>query len=137
MSSVVKGAPTTISVSSGYSISNSISVGTSTSFTLVKDFLESSLSIDYSRSWSSSQSQEFTAEVPSGQYGAFVSNPWTNRQSGKVFEGVIGSEGTLTEYQADSFDNKAFGDLSWVDGVISLCVGDAIPLRRCLGEGTL
>lgn len=137
MSSVVKGAPTSISVSSDYSISNSISVGTSATFSLVKDFLESSLSIDYSTSWTSSQSQQFTAEVPSGQYGAFVSNPWTNRESGKVFQGVIGSEGTLTDYQADSFDSRAYGDLAWVDGVISLCVGDEFPLKRCLGDGTL
>lgn len=137
MSEVVKGAPTTISVSSGYQISNTISVGTSASFTLVKDFLEASLSIDYSTSWTSSQSQQFTAEVPVGQYGAFVSNPWTNRESGNVFEGGIGSEGSLTYYQADSFDNKQFDSMSWVDGVISLCTGDAFPLTRCLGEGTL
>jgi hypothetical protein len=51
MSQVVKGAPTSISVSSGYSISNTISVGTSSQFTLVKDFLSVSMSVDYSQSW--------------------------------------------------------------------------------------
>ncbi|KAJ4301737.1 hypothetical protein N0V90_003830 [Kalmusia sp. IMI 367209] len=137
MSQVTKGAPTTITVSSGYDISNSISVGTSASFTLVKDFLEASVSIDYSTSWTSSQSQQFTAEIPVGKYGAFVSNPWTNRQSGNIFEGAIGSEGTLTYYQGDSFDSKSFDQMNWVDGVISLCTGDAFPLPRCLGEGTL
>ena len=137
MSQVVRGAPTTISVSSGYDISNSISVGTSASLTLVENFLSTSFSIDYSQSWTSSQSQQFSGAVPAGKYGAFVSNPWTNRKSGKLFEGRIGSEGTLTEYIADSFEDKSFGQMSWVDGVISLCIGDTFPLPRCLGEGTL
>ncbi|KAL1594356.1 hypothetical protein SLS60_010116 [Paraconiothyrium brasiliense] len=137
MSQVTKGAPTRITVSTGYDISNSISVGTSATLTLVKDFLTASYSIDYSQSWTSSQSQQFSGEVPAGKYGAFVSNPWTNRKSGNVFEGRVGSEGTLTSYQADSFDDKAFGQMQWVDGVISLCFGDTFPLPRCLGEGTL
>jgi hypothetical protein len=49
----------------------------------------------------------------------------------------VGSEGVLTTYQADSFEEKGFGQMRWVDGVISLCVGDAFPLPRCLGQGTL
>lgn len=137
MSEVVRGAPTTVTVSSGYSISNTISVGVSSTFTLVKDFLQTSVSIDYSQSWTSTQTQSFSAPVPEGKYGAFVSNPWTNRQSGNVFQGVIGSDGSLSYYQADSFESKQFGSMNWVDGVISLCTGDAFPLPRCLGEGTL
>jgi hypothetical protein len=129
--------PTRISITSGYDISNSVSVSSSATFTLVKDFLQASLSIDYSTSWTSSQSQQFSAEVPAGKYGAFVSNPWTNRQSGHVFEGVVGEEGSLTYYQGDSFEARGFGGLEWVDGVIGLCVGDEVPLKRCLGEGTL
>lgn len=137
MSQVVSGAPTTLSVSTGYSISNSISVGTSSTFTIVKDFLSASVNVDYSQQWQSSQTQLFSGQVPVGKYGAFVSNPWTNRKSGNVFEGTVGSEGSLTGYQADSFEEKADGQLKWVDGVISLCLGDVFPLPRCLGEGTL
>lgn len=137
MSQVTKGAPTRITVSTGYDISNSISIGTSMDVTIVKDFLSASTSIDYSQSWTSSQSQQFAADVPEGKYGAFVSNPWTNRKEGQVFQGVIGSEGTLTHYQADSFDAKGYGQMEWVDGAISLCTGDAFPMPRCLGEGTL
>ena len=140
MSAVVKGANlggTTIYVTSGYEISNSISVGVSSTFTLVKDFLESSVEIDYSTSWTSSQAQQFQATVDPGKYGCYVSNAWTNRESGNVFQGVIGSEGTLTYYQGDSFESKSYDSLAWVDGVISLCVGDEFPLKRCLGDGTL
>ncbi|KAF2443218.1 hypothetical protein P171DRAFT_57742 [Karstenula rhodostoma CBS 690.94] len=109
MSQVVSGAPTTITVSTGYDISNSISVGTSVSVSTIESFLSASTSTDYSQSWTSSQSQQFAGEVPAGKYGAFVSNPWTNRRSGNVFQGRVGREGTLTGYQADSFEEKAFG----------------------------
>lgn len=137
MSQVVKGAPTSVSVTSGYSISNTISVGTSSQLTLVKDFLSVTMSIDYSQSWQSTQSQTFQVSVPVGKYGAFVSNPWTNRASGKVWTGTIGGDGTLTPYQADSFEPKKFDNMDWVDGVISLCTGNTFPLKRCVGEGTL
>jgi hypothetical protein len=137
MSQVVKGAPTSISVSSGYSISNTISVGVSSQLTLIKDFLSVSMSVDYSQSWQSTQSQVFQVSVPEGKYGAFVSNPWTNRAQGNVWTGTIGGEGTLQAYQADSFEAKKFDTMEWVDGVISLCTGDEFPLKRCLGEGTL
>jgi hypothetical protein len=86
MSAVVKGAPTTISVSSGYSVENSISVGVSSEITLVKDFLSASTSIDYSTAWTSTETQEFSAEVPEGKFGAFVSNAWTHRESGNVWQ---------------------------------------------------
>ena len=137
MSTVVKGAPTDISVGAGYSVSNSISVGVSSQISLVKEFLSATVSTDYSRSWSSSQTQSFTAKVPEGKYGAFVSNAWTNRKSGKVFTGTIGGEGSTSTYQADSFDARGYGNLNWVDGVISLCTGNTFPLKRCLGQGTL
>jgi hypothetical protein len=137
MSQVVKGAPTSIAVSSGYSISNTISVGVSSQLSLIKDFLSVSMHIDYSQSWQSTQSQQFQVSVPEGKYGAFVSNPWTNRASGNIWTGTIGGEGSLTHYQADSFEAKKFDTMEWVDGVISLCTGDELPLKRCLGEGTL
>jgi hypothetical protein len=99
MSAVVKGAPTSISVSSGYSIANSVSVCVSSQITLVKDFLAASTSIDYSTTWTSTEMQQFTASVPVGQHGAFVSNAWTHRESrcmgggywwGGKFDGVSG-----------------------------------------------
>ncbi|KAI8941991.1 hypothetical protein NX059_000101 [Plenodomus lindquistii] len=137
MSTVVKGAPTSVAVTSGHSISNSISVGVSSDISIIKEFLSVSTSVDYSTTWESNQSQQFTAEVPAGKFGAFVSNAWTHRESGNIWSGKIGESGDLTYYQADSFDSKNYGELSWVDGVISLCTGDEFPLKRCIGEGTL
>ncbi|KAH7374283.1 hypothetical protein BKA66DRAFT_422742 [Pyrenochaeta sp. MPI-SDFR-AT-0127] len=137
MSAVVKGAPTEIAVSAGYSVSNSISVGVGAEFSIIENFLSVSMSIDYSQSWESNQSQQFTASVPEGKFGAFVSNAWTHRESGNIWRGKIGGEGSLSYYQADSFDSRSYGNLNWVDGVIVLCTGDSFPLQRCLGGGTL
>ncbi|RMZ72239.1 celp effector like [Pyrenophora seminiperda CCB06] len=137
MSAVVKGAPTTISVSQGFTIGNSITVGVSSMLTIVKDYLSVTMSTDYSRSWSSIQTQTFMAPVPAGKYGAFVSNAWTTRASGNVWTGTVGGGGDIVPYQADSFSPKQYGDMSWVDGVISLCIKDTFPMPRCLGAGTL
>ncbi|KAF9691509.1 hypothetical protein EKO04_010429 [Ascochyta lentis] len=136
-SQVVKGAPTTITISTGYSITNSISVGSSAAFSFLKGFLTATVSVDYSRSWQTTQTQQFAAAVPEGKYGAFVTNAWTNRESGNIWEGTIGGDGSLTYYQADSFEDKSYGDMSWVDGTISLCTSDSFPVKRCVGEGTL
>ncbi|PVI05604.1 hypothetical protein DM02DRAFT_668243 [Periconia macrospinosa] len=137
MSAVVKGSPTTLSVTSGYSIANTVSVGVSSQFTLVKDFLSATMSVSYDMSWTSTTTQQFSSEVPAGKYGAFVCNPRTHRESGVVFEGKIGEEGTSTYYQGDSFASKSYAGLEWVDGVILLCTGDEFPLKRCVGDGTL
>jgi hypothetical protein len=135
-STIAKG-PQDIGIAQGISIGNSISVGSSATFSLVKDFLDWSVSVDYSHTWTTTQTQSFNGKVPEGKYGAFVSNAWTNRESGNVWEGEIGGEGSLSYYQADSFEDKSFGDLSWVDGVIAVCLGDTPDLPRCLGEGSL
>ncbi|CBX97258.1 hypothetical protein IAQ61_007330 [Plenodomus lingam] len=139
MSSVTKGGPekTRVTVTSGYSIANSLAVGMSSEVKLIQDFLSVTTKIDYTQTWTSDQTQQFSAEVPAGKYGAFVSNAWTDRESGNVWKGKIGEEGSLTPYQADSFTSKSYGNLNWVDGMITLCVQDKMPMPRCIGEGTL
>ncbi|KAL1797065.1 hypothetical protein ACET3X_005605 [Alternaria dauci] len=137
VSQVTRGAPTTIAVAAGFTVGNSISVGMSSTLTLVKDFLQVAMSVDYTQSWSTTQTQTFTATVPEGKYGAFVTNPWTDRASGNVWTGTIGGDGELSYYQADSFTSKQYDTMEWVDGVTGLCIGDTVPLPRCLGEGTL
>ncbi|KAH9866546.1 hypothetical protein J1614_008236 [Plenodomus biglobosus] len=139
MSQVVIGGPlnTRITVVTGRSMTNSIAVGMSSDVTLVADFLTVSTHIDYTTSWEENSSQQFSAEVPAGKVGAWVGNPWTNRQTGNVWRGKIGESGELSYYQADSFESKSYNDLSWVDGIVSLCVKDKAPLTRCIGEGEL
>jgi murein DD-endopeptidase MepM/ murein hydrolase activator NlpD len=139
MSSIVHAttATTTIAVTQGYSIANSVSVGVSSQLTLIEDFLSTTFSIDYTQTWTSTYSAAYSFAVPEGKYAAVVSNPLTTRHSGHVDIGCIGVEGESIEFQADSYSSKSYDSLAWVDGVISLCTGDSYPLRRCLGAGSL
>lgn len=139
MSSVVSAvnSPATVAVTAGYSISNSLTVSTGAELSLIENILSVSYSIDYSQSWSSEYSAQYTFEIPVGKYGAVVSNPTTTRHSGRVWKGCLGEEGTTSTYVGDSYESRAFGGLSWVDGVISLCTSDSFPLMRCVGEGRL
>ncbi|KAF1343789.1 hypothetical protein BDV97DRAFT_363024 [Delphinella strobiligena] len=126
-----------IAVTSGYNIANSITVGESTKLTIVEDVLDVTTSIDYSQSWTSTQSTTNTFQIDEGKYGIVVSNPKTLRKTGTVWTGRIGSEGTSTTYQADSYTSEAYNNLQWVQGVISLCQSDTYPIPMCRGDGTL
>ena len=139
MSSVVsaKNSPATVAVTAGYEISNSLSVSAGADFSIVKDILSVSYSVDYSQSWTSTYSAQYTFEIPVGKYGAVVSNPTTTRRSGKVYKGCLGEQHLSSTFSGDSYSSRAFGGMSWVDGVISLCTGDNFPLMRCIGEGRL
>ncbi|KUJ07874.1 uncharacterized protein LY89DRAFT_702272 [Mollisia scopiformis] len=127
---------TSVSVTEGYTISNTIQIGVSSTLTIVESFLSTTFSINYSESWSSSYSAAYTFAIPEGKYGVVVSNSMTTRHSGYVDVGCIGST-ERTYFQADSYNSKAYGGLSWVDGTISLCTGDTYPVPMCLGGGTL
>jgi hypothetical protein len=138
MSSVVHASTgdASVAVTAGYSITNTIDVSVSTSLTLIENYLSTTYSIDYSQSWSSSYSAGYTFTVPSGKYGAVVSNPLTTRHSGSVDIGCVGYAETTT-FQADSYSSKSYGDLSWVEGTISLCTSTSYPMPMCIGSGTL
>ncbi|KAL2068619.1 hypothetical protein VTL71DRAFT_14956 [Oculimacula yallundae] len=138
MSSIIHatGSSATVSVTEGYSISNTVTATAGLSAAIPQTFLTASLGISYSETWTSTYSASYTFGVPDGKYGAIVSNPLTTRHSGMVDTGCVG-EATRAYYQGDSYTSKASGGLSWVDGTISLCLGDEFPLKRCLGEGTL
>ncbi|KAH8794352.1 hypothetical protein F5882DRAFT_288984 [Hyaloscypha sp. PMI_1271] len=139
MSRVVKANTdgTIVSVTEGFSISNSISVSASATLSLVENFLSTTFSISYTETWDSSYAAAYTFSVPTGKYGAVVSNPSTTRHSGYVDIGCIAEGATRVAFQADSYTSMSYDSLAWVDGVIQLCTGDTFPLPRCTGSGTL
>lgn len=139
MSSVIHatGETNTISVTAGYSISNSVSVSAGASIDVIENFLSATFSVSYSETWTSSYTAGYTFSVPEGKYAAIVSNPSTTRRSGHVDIGCAGQAGESYTFVADSFTSKAYDSLAWVDGTISLCTGDTYPLQRCIGSGSL
>ena len=140
MSSVIKGGAndgdTTVSVTAGYQISNSITVTEGISASTPDAFLSASFSIAYDETWTSSYKAAYSYQVPANKYAAVVSNPAVTRKTGQVDIGCVGTA-TTGEYTADSYESKAYGGLSWVDGIISLCTGDEYPLKMCVGDGTI
>ncbi|KAF5566710.1 hypothetical protein FPHYL_3651 [Fusarium phyllophilum] len=80
-----------ISVSSGYSVSNTVGGSAGVDLTFVKDKLAGSLGIDYSRTWTTQTSVITKATIKDGQCGVMITKPLTTRRSGRQFRGCIGS----------------------------------------------
>lgn len=141
MSSIVHAneADATAAMAAGQMIANSITVGASYTAT-VEGFLSVGTTVSYQNTETATLTGTVTMTIPKNRWGAIVSNPLTNRRSGYVFSGQPGS-GQYEYFQADSFtqDTYKYGanSLSWVKGAVTTCLGDAYPLKRCIGEGSL
>ncbi|KAK7421435.1 hypothetical protein QQX98_002133 [Neonectria punicea] len=129
------GGKGTVTVSSGYEISNSVSVGTSFSISAAEQILGLSLSVEVSESWSTSQEQSLTFEVPDGHHGVIVSQPYVRRVQGNILDGCTDSW-EKTSYTCDSYESQAYGNLNWVKGLIRLCSSKTYPIPYCIGEGS-
>ncbi|KAF6810908.1 hypothetical protein CMUS01_13365 [Colletotrichum musicola] len=128
------GGSATVSVTNGYSISNSVQVGASASASFFEGVLGLSLSVSYTESWSTSESSTIGFTVPEGQYGLVVSQPNVRRVKGNVLSGCTDSP-TKTEFTSDTYSSQSYGNLNWVKGVIRLCNSTTYPVPYCNGEG--
>lgn len=141
MSTVVHAneADATVAMAAGQMIANSITVGTSFTATVEK-FLQIGVSVDYGHTETATLTGTVTMTIPKNRWGAIVSNPKTHRRRGYVFSGQPGN-GQYEYYQADSFTPEKYSygqnSLSWVKGVVTTCLGDTYPLKRCVGDGEL
>lgn len=132
-------ADATVAMAQGQMIANSISVQEQFTAT-VEEFLQLSTSINYQWTETATLTGTVTMTIPKNKWGAIVSNPLTNRKRGYVFNGRPGA-GQYQYFQADSFTQNTYSygqnSLSWVKGVVTTCLGDSYPLKRCLGDGVL
>ncbi|KAJ5962034.1 hypothetical protein N7501_006975 [Penicillium viridicatum] len=132
-------ADATAAMASGQMIANSITVGATYTAT-VEGFLSVASTVSYQYTETATLTGTVTMTIPKNKWGAIVSNPLTNRRSGYVFSGQPGS-GQYEHFQADSYtqDTYKYGpnSLSWVKGVVTTCLGDTYPLKRCVGSGSL
>jgi hypothetical protein len=129
------GGATTVSVSSGYTLTNSVSVGSSAGASLFEGLLSLSLSVSYDESWSTSQEQSLSFSVPDGQFGIVVSQPMVRRVLGNIMSGCTDSP-VKTSFTSDTYSSQTFGNLEWVQGVIRLCNSTTYPIPFCNGEGS-
>lgn len=129
------GAKATVSVTDGFTVANSLKVGVGFSIPLITDILTSSLSIDYTETWTSSQQQSLSFVVPDEHHGIIVSQPYVRRVQGRVIDGCT-DEPDKSEFISDSYESQSYGDLQWVKGIIRLCSSKTYPIPYCNGEGS-
>lgn len=132
-------ADATVAMAQGQMIANSISVTEQFTAT-IEEFLQLSTSINYQWTQTATLTGTVTMTIPKNKWGAIVSNPLTYRKRGYVFSGRPGN-GQYQYFQADSFTQNTYSygqnSLSWVKGVVTTCLGDSYPLKRCLGDGVM
>ncbi|KIL85450.1 hypothetical protein FAVG1_11407 [Fusarium avenaceum] len=125
----------TVSVTSGFSVANSIGVSASGDWAAVKDKLGLSFGIDYSRTWTSSALINIGATVEDGFSGVMITKPIKTRKYGRVLKGCLGSQKESGTFTADSYEEKEYAGIKWVSGAITLCAKKEFPLSRCTGSG--
>lgn len=101
----------------------------------LESVLTMSMSITVSETWTTTETQTFTFNVPNGQYGVVVSNPYVHRLTGNVLSGCTDSP-TTDAFTADSYTSETYGALSWVTGPITLCNSTTYPIPYCIGTGS-
>ncbi|KAF4978922.1 hypothetical protein FZEAL_4808 [Fusarium zealandicum] len=130
----------TVTVISGFSVSNGVTAGGRADLGLVKERLGISVGVDYTRTWTSSVSINIGAKVENGYSGVMITRPFKTRRTGRVMQGCIGSQTEMGTFQADSYTEKEYAGVKWVSvtstGGITLCAKKEFPLTRCNGGGT-
>ncbi|KAH8601886.1 hypothetical protein B0O99DRAFT_607673 [Bisporella sp. PMI_857] len=129
-----QGGGAQVSVTAGYEISNSLSVGVGVEASLIKDILSISMTVEYSQSWTTTQEQSLFYNVPDGQFGVIVSQPLVRRVEGNYLSGCTDSWDKKS-FVSDTYSSRQFGNLNWVQGVIRLCNSSSYPIPYCIGDG--
>ncbi|WQF82902.1 hypothetical protein CDEST_07916 [Colletotrichum destructivum] len=126
-----------ITISKSYAVGNTVQVSAGIDLTLIKDRLKSSLGINYSRTWTTTQGYLIRGTVDNGYTGVVITRPWTNRRYGRTFQGCVGSLRQTGTFMADSHEEGSYEGVSWVGGAITACIKkqSSIPLTRCNGSG--
>ncbi|PLB53448.1 hypothetical protein P170DRAFT_424183 [Aspergillus steynii IBT 23096] len=129
------GAGIDVYVSSGYSVSNSITTSAGLDWTLIKDKLGVSAGVDYSRTWTTQTVVNIKGTVANGYSGVMITKPIKTRKTGRALKGCIGSQTETGTFQADSYEEGSYAGVKWVSGAITMCSKKEFPLSRCTGSG--
>ncbi|KAJ5107113.1 hypothetical protein N7456_003788 [Penicillium angulare] len=137
MSPVVIGTGTGIDVyvSSGYSVSNSVSVSAGLDIKDITEKLGASLGIDYTKTWTTQTVINIKGNVQDGYSGVMITKPVKTRKTGRTLQGCLGAQKQTGTFSADSFDKGSYGGVEWVSGAITMCTKKEFPLSRCSGSG--
>lgn len=127
-----------ITITSGYTVANTIGGSAGLDFALVKDKIGSRFSVDYSRTYTSSTLIAHKSTVYKGNCGVVITKPITTRRSGRIMQGCPGSFKQIATWYADSHKEESYGGVKWVEGFIDNCQkrqASGTRLSRCTGGG--
>ncbi|KZL81685.1 hypothetical protein CI238_12473 [Colletotrichum incanum] len=104
MGPVVRGAGEGITayIATGWSVSNSVQGSAGLDFKVIKNYLGGEFGINYSRTWTTTTTDQYSTVVKNGMAGVWVTQPWTNRKYGRTFSGCVGSMTQTGTFMADS-----------------------------------
>ncbi|KAH8733572.1 hypothetical protein BGZ61DRAFT_565594 [Ilyonectria robusta] len=122
-------------VSSGYSVSNSVTVSGEGELKFIKDRLGASFGVSYTRTWTTQTVINIKGTVPKGWSGVMITRPFKTRRYGRNMRGCIGSQKQIGTWMADSYQEGSYAGVKWVSGAISMCAKKQFPLTRCNGSG--
>lgn len=128
-------AQSTVIVTDGYTVANSLSISQAAAFEIMPEFFTSTTTIAFEHTWTTSTTMAYSFPVPMGNWGIVVSNPQTQRNSGQVYRGCIGNMKLLSTYSGDSYQDHSYGGVSWPVGTITACVATKYPIPKCIGSG--
>ncbi|GKT41495.1 uncharacterized protein ColSpa_01676 [Colletotrichum spaethianum] len=126
-------APVTIAVAHGHSVANQVSFGGDIGFPIKAISL--GLNIDYTKTWTTTDTTTITYTVPQGYYGTVISQPWTHRVYGNVYTSCTTDNWQKTTFMASSHTSQNYGGMEWVTGVLRLCASKDYPVPYCEGSG--
>lgn len=141
MSPVVgaQGSKASVSVTKGYTLHTELSIGLEAEGVpiiapIVNKFLGDIPGINMEEVYHTEQELSITFEVPPGQYGVIVSQPFVRRIEGKVLTGCTDAP-VVTPWWSHSYYSKTVGGMNWVDGIIRMCNSSSYPVPYCNGWG--
>ncbi|KAJ0118861.1 hypothetical protein J7T55_013117 [Diaporthe amygdali] len=124
-----------VAVSKGYTVADS-AYGNNI---ISRSFLEKLLGVEMPSggtwTWTTKDDQTFTFQVPQGQYGLVVSNPYVRRVTGNYVSGCVDSP-SYDPWQITTHTTQEYTNMQWVAGPIRLCNNTAYPIPYCVGTGT-
>ncbi|GJC80686.1 hypothetical protein ColLi_03524 [Colletotrichum liriopes] len=141
MGPVVRGAGEGVNsfIASGWSVANSVTGSVGVDISFIKSYLGPSLGVDYSKTWTTTTTDQYSTLVKDGKAGVWVTQPWTTRRYGRTFRGCVGSMTQTGTWMADAHDDGSYANSKWVSGFITACIKTAPPLgqhmTRCHGSG--
>lgn len=127
----------TVSVSSGHTVANTIGGSAGVDLGFVKSRLGAEAGVNYSKTWTSTQSTTDSHVVHDGFCGVMIYKPIVTRRVGRQFVGCVGNIRQTGTWFADSHRSGSYNGNSWVEGAVSFCEkrqGNP-PLSRCEGGG--